>query len=66
MIFVSVPIIRCYFGGGSKSRERLEGQEKYVTLSSPKGTTVELSTIWHYLFVDSVIDLMFIEHLLYD
>lgn len=67
MILVAVPIIGYYFGDGYRSRQTLRRSRKIpVTLSSQKVITVELSTIWHYLFIDAVIDLMSIEHLLCD
>lgn len=51
MISVSVPIIRCYFGGGSKSRERLERQEKcysFLSESDYSGTIDQLALFVHW------------------
>lgn len=67
MIFVAVSIIGMMLGMGYKRRETFRRVRKIpVTLPSHKVTTAELLIIWHYLFIDSVIDLMSTEHLLYD
>lgn len=58
MIFVAVSVTRSYFCGGCKSRERLRRAGKCLTLFSLRATTMELSTIRHYSFIDSVIDLI--------
>lgn len=58
MIFVAVSVAGSYFCGGYESRERLRRARKCVTVFSLRVTTVELSTVRHYLFIDSVIDLI--------
>ena len=67
MIFVAVPLIGYYFGDGYRKREILRQVRKMpASLPSQKVTIGELSTTWKYLFIDSIIDLMSFEHLLYD